>query len=422
MPISSRKYALKDGTVIRKYRADAGISPVTGKRLRKDFDLRKDALEWLHHHDKKSLSNNFTGEMTLRSLGEKYVDSHKELCAESTWTKYQQHFRNHINVITITDGPLKGMVLGDALIAALQSSHFEQYQEDLRRALSPAMARKVWRTLCAAMTYAVRKQYLTGSPTVSVKLGKDKRKSSKEVEDGDSRGFVRPPKVDLAALVAKIRREPGEAPTLGLVYVEFALKTGLRPSEQIALRWSDLVLDGTAPSVSVRRAVDEKGNVCEPKSKAGYRTLPIPSSLVETLTLWKKACPPSPMRLVFPSGAGTHQSRPNLHNRVWVPLLKAANLVDPVINEKGRHEIGGDGSPIVKHRYKLYWLRHVYASMQIDLGLSLKGLQQRMGHSTVRMTLDIYGNLFDRGEHAADDAMKMNQWIENLPFDQIPLE
>ena len=58
----------------------------------------------------------------------------------------------------------------------------------------------------------------------------------------------------------------------------------------------------------------------------------------------------------------------------------------------------------------LHALRHFYASWCINrtadggLGLTLKLIQERLAHSTIGMTLDVYGHLFPRGDDGAELA------------------
>ncbi len=44
-------------------------------------------------------------------------------------------------------------------------------------------------------------------------------------------------------------------------------------------------------------------------------------------------------------------------------------------------------------KIRFHDLRHTYASIQIDLGANSKYLQKQMGHSSIKITLDIYGHL-----------------------------
>lgn len=60
-----------------------------------------------------------------------------------------------------------------------------------------------------------------------------------------------------------------------------------------------------------------------------------------------------------------------MYNRKFLPALKKAQL----------------------RKIRFHDLRHTYASIQIDLGANSKYLQKQMGHSSIKITLDIYGHL-----------------------------
>jgi integrase len=69
-----------------------------------------------------------------------------------------------------------------------------------------------------------------------------------------------------------------EVPAKWRPLFEVLAATGLRISEAIGLRWSDLVLDGSAPHLRVRRAI-VKGATVAPKCRHGARLIPLtPSS------------------------------------------------------------------------------------------------------------------------------------------------
>ncbi len=99
----------------------------------------------------------------------------------------------------------------------------------------------------------------------------------------------------LAAVLAEM---PAEYETL---FVPLAL-TGLRISEAIALRWSDLVLDDGRPRLRVRRALVRRV-LAAPKSRHGVRTIPLAEDLATRL---RAARPrhPQPGDLVFPNHHG----------------------------------------------------------------------------------------------------------------------
>src|SRR6516162_8769153 len=164
--------------------------------------------------------------------------------------------------------------------------------------------------------------------------------------------------------------------------------TGLRSSELRGLRWLDV--DLKLGELHVRQRADRFGIIGKPKSKAGYRSIPLGPLVLTALREWKLAGPKGRLGLVFPTSDGNGVA---LHNNVVRPLkavVRAAGLTDAA----GRPKYTGPHS-----------LRHFFASWLINpparggQGLPLKVVQQRLGHSSITMTADTYGHLFP----AADD-------------------
>jgi integrase len=110
-----------------------------------------------------------------------------------------------------------------------------------------------------------------------------------------------------------------------------------------------------------------------------------------TLNEWKLACPKGELDLVFPSGSGGVENLSNIIRRGLRPAQVAGGVtVDGKAKYSGMHS-----------------LRHFYASWCVNriedggLGLPPKVVQERLGHSTIAMTLDVYGHLFPRGDDGA---------------------
>ena len=109
---------------------------------------------------------------------------------------------------------------------------------------------------------------------------------------------------------------------------------------------------------------------------------------MELLTAWREICPAG--GLVFPTGAGGVESHGNITNRCWYRLQRAIGLADPM----------EEGPP--KPRYDFHSLRHVRASLEIERGANAMEIKKLMGHSTIAVTMDIYGHLFpDSDPHRA---------------------
>jgi hypothetical protein len=90
------------------------------------------------------------------------------------------------------------------------------------------------------------------------------------------------------------------------------------------------------------------------------------------LKKWKLTSPPNDYDLVFPSAQGKLPSHGNITRRHFEPALKRAGL---------RH-------------VSFHSLRHTNASMRIAAGQNIKYIQTQLGHSSITITLDVYGHLF----------------------------
>jgi integrase len=173
-----------------------------------------------------------------------------------------------------------------------------------------------------------------------------------------------------------------EVPAKWRPLFELLAATGLRISEAVGLRWSDLVLDAPAPHLQVRRAI-VKGAIVAPKSRHGARLIPLTPELAATLRAHR---PRNAIddAFVFPGRDGGASDQGSLRRRVLIPAAQRAGLT-------------GVG---------FHTLRHTCASILIEAGLSPLRLQRWMGHHSPAFTLETYGHLIDRDLGPALDLRK----------------
>jgi integrase len=188
-------------------------------------------------------------------------------------------------------------------------------------------------------------------------------------------------------------------------FVATAALAGLRLSELRGLAWSDV--DFAAASIAVRQRADAWSDLGSPKAAASRRTISVPQLVVNALKEWKLACPKGELGLVFPNERGGVESHGNAIPRDWQALQLAAGVTVPLLGPAGKPVLDNDKRPVIRAKYPgLHALRHFFASwcaartQDGGLGLPLKTVQVRMGHSTLAMTADTYGHLFP----SQDDA------------------
>ncbi|WP_287150484.1 site-specific integrase [Mesorhizobium sp.] len=192
--------------------------------------------------------------------------------------------------------------------------------------------------------------------------------------------------------------------------IRTAAFTGLRASELRGLRWKDINFDKA--ELEVNQRADAVNRLGSPKSEAGNRKVPLPPGLVQELRKWKLKCPKKgDLGLVFPTEKGTPQLLGNILDRQYQPAVIEAGLTVRAKDKDGRYMRDDEGNPILKAKYPgLHCLRHFYASWcinrKVDGGLDLpaKMVQARLGHSTIGMTLNTYGHLFESGDDGSELA------------------
>jgi integrase len=168
-----------------------------------------------------------------------------------------------------------------------------------------------------------------------------------------------------------------------------AIFTGLRASELRGLRWIDIDLQKAELHVCQRAS--RFNEIGPPKTEAAERTVPLPPMVVNTLRQWKLICPKKDGQLVyvFPNSEGNLEWHTNVVQRGLQPTLVEAGVVDA----SGKAKYGG-----------MHALRHFYASWCADIGLTMKAVQTRMGHSNISVTMDTYTHIFPDD---ANDAEKL---------------
>jgi integrase len=175
------------------------------------------------------------------------------------------------------------------------------------------------------------------------------------------------------------------------------LSLGLRPGECLGLRWSDI--DFKRRTVTVRHSLKRDGTVGEVKNDGSRRQLALPSELVSLLKSRKHEQATDEDRasedwqgggdsLVFTTTIGTPLSDRNLALREFVPLCERAGL----------------------GRWHLHECRHTAATLMLTNGVPIEQVSRVLGHSSIRITSDIYAHLLPRHLEPAIEKIGAVLW------------
>jgi integrase len=229
------------------------------------------------------------------------------------------------------------------------------------------------RVLSACLGTAVRYRYAAFNPVRALHPGQKPRPERKEAAYFEN--------AELPRLFLELRSEPYRTVCL------IALKTGMRMGEILALRWSDVELAEAV--VRVRRSYTG-GQLGTPKNR-DRRDVDLISDVVELLRCrWREAGKlVSREELIFPGGNGnTYLSGSTLLRRELYPAMRRAG-------------VPREGP--TSERRTFHSFRHTFAKRALESGAQVTWLSRHLGHSTLKVTTDIYGH-WERAERKLQAA------------------
>jgi integrase len=252
-----------------------------------------------------------------------------------------------------------------------------------RAGASPKTVANYHGLLAAIFKDAVHKGLIAKNPCEGVRLP-----AQESAEDDGDKQFLT--EDEFALLLAATHPDSRDLLTV-------AVGTGLRWGELTALRVEDLQLGGKVPHLSVRRAWKRNGTgdfavegegrfyLGSPKTRESRRKVSLSAPVVDVLrrvTDGKNA-----EDLVFPDTGGGRLDQGHWYARRWQVAVRHARAA------------GLGCSP------RFHDLRHTHAAWLISAGVPLPVIQKRLGHKSIKITVDVYGGLLVQTHEVADLAM-----------------
>ena len=343
-----------------RIRYSLGSDPVTGKRRWATATVRG---------TKKDAERELTRRLRTVDTGE-HVDPSRMTVADwlKLWlasTQTEVSPKSHERYAEIVRCYLVP-TLGTIGLQRLTPSDIQRaYNSFGQRNPSPRTRRHIHRILKSALARAVEQQALARNPADALKrLPKVERKPIAALTVEQSQ-----------RLLTTIRHTTTYWPVM------LALATGLRRGEILALRWKNV--DLAAGAIRVVQSLEQTKaglRFKSTKSEKG-RGVALPSFAIAELCRYKQAQAQALLAL------GVRQSGDTLVcARVDGEPKQPASLTHEFTYLVGR--IGRDFP-----RVRFHDLRHTHATQLLASGVHPKVVQERLGHSTIAVTMDIYSHV-----------------------------
>jgi integrase len=281
--------------------------------------------------------------------------------------------------------------LGHHRLDRLQPEHLERFYADLAaEGLKSATVLQIHRVLSRALKVAVQRGRVARNVCSLVDAPSLKREEVDPLDADEARRILQACQLDRNAARWSV-----------------ALALGLRQGEALGLKWSDIDLD--AGTLTVRRALQRlrgKGLVfVEPKSRAGRRTIVLPTTLRRALLAHRDRQDTEQAELADLPGLWQdhdlvfcqHDGKPidpGADYKAWKSLLARAEVRDA----------------------RLHDARHTAATLLLQQGVSARVAMQILGHSQITLTLGTYSHVVP--ELATEAAARMEQALWGVVDDE----
>lgn len=354
------------------------------KEAAKRFRLKADAERWLREQEGNAESGNgyvAPSRMTLDHWCDRWLAGLPDVRGR-TLTDYTNVLRRYWRP-----------TLGTHRLDQLTTDMIRRELTKLTNAgKSPRTVQQARAVLRQALNAAVSDRLLRVNPAVGKRMVPAQVRAERSVWS--------------AAQVRTFLTASADDPLVALWTVQ--LYTGLRPSETLALRWSDLDLTSDEPQVRVMRTLYRPKNgtawrLEEPKTNGSRRAVPLMPQAVSALLAHRDR--QAVERLVVGAGYAGYDFvfagptgeplREDVVSKQWRRAIADLNA------ETQRRAEAEGATPALLPPMRLYDARHTCATLLLEAGEAMKVVQEILGHASIVITSNTYSHVRPAMAHRA---------------------
>lgn len=374
------------------YRVYVGTDPITGKDIRKSkegFSTQKDAKLAAALFERQIHNN-------------EYIQPSKMLF-EEVCNDWERHYSQDAKESSLRARriALKHIIkeYGQIPIQKITKKSYQDTIDNLSNQFSSNYISSIHTSANMVFEYAFSLKLISEVPTKEIKLPKKKINVS-DLEKGDSLFDKFLEKEELEEFLTVTKNDGLEGDLLAFTMLAY---TGLRIGEMIALKWSDIDFENHTLRV-IKTYYNPTNNkskfkLLTPKTLGSIRTITIDSLLVNLLEKHKKEQDKvmkdkkhfyNDNGFIFTNNEGYPKTIKHLSIRMQRILKKTT------INKQ-----------VTPHSF-----RHTHTSLLIEANVHIKEIQERLGHSDINTTMDIYAHMTKNVKKEA--SIRFSNLMKNL--------
>ena len=369
-PIES--YTLTDGQKRFMFKIYLGVDPLTGKEqrtTRRGFKTIKEA-ELALARIKLEISNGTfrrTQAETYQEVYDLWIVQYEKTVEESTFSKTAGLFRNHIL-------PEIGQYKIEKMTIDVCQGHVDTWSKKLKKyRIVKAYAAKV-------MSFAIKRGYIHTNPFSLVDMPVMKNASIDAIEESYENFYTREQLIEFLGCLEKENNFKAYALFRLLAF------SGMRKGEALALKWTDLNIKENEIRINKAISRGKENQLYLKGTKTGIvRTIKMDDTTMQILKQWKKKQQEDYLILGF----NTINKDQLVFNSINNDYLQPTKTRKWLVQVQKKYNL----KSITTHGF-----RHTHCSLLFEAGASIKEVQDRLGHSDVKTTMDIYTHVTQKAK------------------------
>jgi integrase len=369
-----KQYKLKNGEIRYEFQVYLGTDEATGKQMRttrRGFKTKKEAELALARIKLQVASGEFRKERaeTFKEVYELWLLQYENTVEQSTFVKTVSLFDNHILPS-----------IGEYKIEKITVDICQKAVNDWAKKLKNISKVKAYAS--RVFNFAVKRDFVQKNPFDLVELP---RKRNKPLPDEtDEKNFYT--REQLIKFLSCLEKE-----TNVKAYVLFRLLafSGMRKGEALALTWRDINFNTKEIRINkaLSRGKNSKLYIKSTKTNEA-RTIKMDEKTMGVLRMWKKKQKEDYFKLGFNTSKPSQLVFSNEKNEFIQPSKTREWML------------------YVQEKYNLkkvttHGLRHTHCSLLFEAGATLKEVQDRLGHSDIKTTMNIYTHVTKKAQEQA---------------------